>query len=67
MGQSAISCRPEARLHRLTLFEALSWLGRVSDGIEAMRQLADMAEVSEVSDRMLNYCDDRVHCSWCSV
>jgi hypothetical protein len=35
----------KARL--LVLFEALSWLGRVSDGMEAMRQLADMTEVSE--------------------
>jgi hypothetical protein len=35
----------QARL--LMLFEALSWLGRVSDGIKAMRQLANMAEVSE--------------------
>lgn len=35
----------KARL--LMLFEALSWLSRVSDGIGAMRQLADMTEVSE--------------------
>jgi hypothetical protein len=35
----------QARL--LMLFEALGWLGRVSDGIEAIRQLADMTEVGE--------------------
>jgi hypothetical protein len=35
----------QARL--LMLFEALGWLGRVSDGIEAMRQLADMTEVGK--------------------
>ncbi|KAF2789052.1 hypothetical protein K505DRAFT_99080, partial [Melanomma pulvis-pyrius CBS 109.77] len=32
----------QARL--LMLFEALGWLGRVSDGMGAMRQLADMTE-----------------------
>jgi hypothetical protein len=35
----------KARL--LVLFEALSWLGRVSDGMRAMRQLADMTKVGE--------------------
>jgi hypothetical protein len=35
----------QARL--LMLFEALGWLGRVSDGMEAMRQLANMTEVGE--------------------
>lgn len=35
------------RARLLMLFEALGWLGRVSDGMGAMRQLADMTEVSE--------------------
>ncbi|CAN9182999.1 unnamed protein product [Alternaria alternata] len=41
----------KARL--LMLFEALSWLGRVSDGMGAMRQLADMTEQTGKNFQML--------------
>ena len=35
------------KVRLLMLFEALGWLVRVSDGIKAMRQLADMTKVGK--------------------